>query len=197
MFSQASVCPQRGGGNPEQIPRRRRPLQWAVRILLVCILVAKSERSPSISNPHYLIFQIGGGGRGVGEMQLLNLSWKLIITDHKGKVMFSQVSVCPQSASWLLVHYSALLRRRHHASYWNAFSFGNILLKTAWNFKNLNWGRIPGTPLDPPMLNFSNPITLILYRHPLHIAILNSNMTRKLTHISQYMYKYIVIHLNV
>ena len=35
----------------------------------------------------------------------------------KGKVMFSQVSVCPQSASWIL----ALLRRGRYASSWNAF----------------------------------------------------------------------------
>ena len=43
--------------------------------------------------------------------------------------MFSQVSVCPQSASWILVHCSALLRRGRYAFYWNAF-----LLVV-----NLNW----------------------------------------------------------
>ena len=32
-----------------------------------------------------------------------------IFTDRKGKVMFSQVFVCSQSASWLLVHCSSLL----------------------------------------------------------------------------------------
>ena len=37
------------------------------------------------------------------------------------KVMFSQVSVCPQSASWILVHCSAMLRRGRYTSYWNAF----------------------------------------------------------------------------
>ena len=39
----------------------------------------------------------------------------------QGKVMFSQVTVCPQSASWILVHCSALLQRSWYASYWNAF----------------------------------------------------------------------------
>ena len=34
-----------------------------------------------------------------------------------GKVMFSQVFVCPQSASWLLAHCSALLRCDRYASY--------------------------------------------------------------------------------
>ena len=69
MFSETSVCPQRGGGNPEQIPPQE--TATAVCVLLVCILVAKSERSPSISNPHYLIFQIGGEGeRGCGDATL-------------------------------------------------------------------------------------------------------------------------------
>ena len=36
----------------------------------------------------------------------------LLITDRKGKVMFSQVFVFPQSASWLLVHCSDLQRGR-------------------------------------------------------------------------------------
>ena len=35
--------------------------------------------------------------------------------------MFSHVSVCQQSASWILGHCSALLRRGWYASYWNAF----------------------------------------------------------------------------
>ena len=39
----------------------------------------------------------------------------------QGKVMFSRVSVCPRSASWILVHCSALLHRGRYASYWNAF----------------------------------------------------------------------------
>ena len=47
----------------------------------------------------------------------------IFITDRKGKVMFSQVFVCPQSASWLLIHCLALLRRGQYASYWNAFLF--------------------------------------------------------------------------
>ena len=41
----------------------------------------------------------------------------------QGKVMFSQVSVCPQSASWRLVHYLTLLQRGRYASYWNAVLF--------------------------------------------------------------------------
>ena len=41
----------------------------------------------------------------------------------QGKVMFSQVSVCPQSASWTLAHCSALLRCGRYASYWNAFLY--------------------------------------------------------------------------
>ena len=43
------------------------------------------------------------------------------------KVMFSQVSVCPQSASWLLVHCLALSRRGRYASYWNAFLLHTVL----------------------------------------------------------------------
>ena len=39
----------------------------------------------------------------------------------QGRVMFSQVSVCPQLASWILVHCSALLQHGRYASYWNAF----------------------------------------------------------------------------
>ena len=59
---------------------------------------------------------------------LLCFYFNLIFTDRKGKVMFSQVSVCPQLASWLLVHWSALLRRGRYASYWNAF------LLTGWDY---------------------------------------------------------------
>ena len=45
----------------------------------------------------------------------------VIVTDHKGKIKFSQVFVCPQLASWLLIHCSALLWRGWYASYSNAF----------------------------------------------------------------------------
>ena len=38
----------------------------------------------------------------------------------KGKVMFSQVSVCRQSATWLLGHRPSLLRRGRSASYWRS-----------------------------------------------------------------------------
>ena len=34
--------------------------------------------------------------------------------------MFSQVSICPQSASWILAHCSALLKCGRYASYWNS-----------------------------------------------------------------------------
>ena len=40
----------------------------------------------------------------------------------QGKVMVSQASVCPQSASCIPVHCSALLRDGQYASHWNAFS---------------------------------------------------------------------------
>ena len=53
----------------------------------------------------------------------LQLLVPLFSTDRKGKVMFSQVFVCPQSASWILVHCLAFLRRGRYASYWNAFLF--------------------------------------------------------------------------
>ena len=39
--------------------------------------------------------------------------------------MFSQVFVCPQLVSWLLIHYSALLQYIWYASYWNAFFLVN------------------------------------------------------------------------
>ena len=52
------------------------------------------------------------------------LEWKRSVNyQPKGKVLFSQVSVCPQSASWLLVHCSALLWCGRYASYWNGFLF--------------------------------------------------------------------------
>ena len=44
----------------------------------------------------------------------------------QGKVMFLQVSVCPQSASFLISHCSSLLQRGRCSSYWNA-----LLLLTA------------------------------------------------------------------
>ena len=36
--------------------------------------------------------------------------------------------VCPQSASWLLVHCSALLQWFRYASYWNTFLFRSIII---------------------------------------------------------------------
>ena len=50
-------------------------------------------------------------------LRQLNVNGKVFIIDFftccrlPGKVMFSQVSVCPQLASWILVHCSALLWR--------------------------------------------------------------------------------------
>ena len=58
-----------------------------------------------------------------------------LITHRKGKVIFSQVFVCPQSASWLHDHCSTLLWCGRNASYWNAFLFGICLY--VWDFKIL------------------------------------------------------------
>ena len=60
--------------------------------------------------------------------------WKVLqITDRKGKVMFSQVSVCLQSASWLLAHCSTL-RHGRYASYWNAFCILFSLRRNSMTF---------------------------------------------------------------
>ena len=60
--------------------------------------------------------------------------WKVLqITDRKGKVMFSRVSVCPQSASWLLAHCSTL-RHGRYASYWNAFCILFSLRRNSMTF---------------------------------------------------------------
>ena len=69
------------------------------------------------------------------------LHWPtVVITDPKGKVMFSQVSVCPQSASWLIVHCSALLRRGRCASYWNAFLYYFVCTQYfVFNFERINF----------------------------------------------------------
>ena len=69
------------------------------------------------------------------------LHWPtVVITDPKGKVMFSQVSVCPQSASWLIVHCSALLRRGRYASYWNAFLCYFVCTQYfVYNFERINF----------------------------------------------------------
>ena len=47
----------------------------------------------------------------------------IINTDRKGKVMFSQMFVCSQSASWPLGYCSSLLLHIWYISYWNAFLF--------------------------------------------------------------------------
>ena len=49
-----------------------------------------------------------------------------LFTDRKGNVMFLQVFVCSQSASWLLVHCLFLLLYGQYVSYWNAFFFKHI-----------------------------------------------------------------------
>ena len=51
--------------------------------------------------------------------------------------MFSQVSVCAQSASSILVHCSALLRRGRYTSYWNAFLFLFCLFFYSTKFSTL------------------------------------------------------------
>ena len=52
----------------------------------------------------------------------------VFITDHKGRSCFHRhLSFYLQSASWLLVHCSSLLRRGRYASYWNAFLLKFIL----------------------------------------------------------------------
>ena len=48
----------------------------------------------------------------------------------QGKVMFSQVSVCPQLPSWALARCSAMLRHGRYAPYWNAFLFPLDILVT-------------------------------------------------------------------
>ena len=69
-------------------------------------------------------------GRQVGGMHPTGM---LSCYRPQGKVMFSQVSVCPQSASWLPSHCSSLLRLGRYASYCNAFlSFES--LKFSWHF---------------------------------------------------------------
>ena len=60
----------------------------------------------------------------------------------KGKVIFSQVFVCPQSASWLLDHCSSLLQRGRYASYWNAFLFGKGFTKNIASCHVKNHWRI-------------------------------------------------------
>ena len=58
----------------------------------------------------------------------------------QGKVMFSHVFVCPQSASWLLGHWSSLLWQGRYVCYWNAF-FSSMLWtkRNAKYFQNINW----------------------------------------------------------
>ena len=42
--------------------------------------------------------------------------------------MFSQVFICLQSASWLLIHCLALLQLGQYASYWNAFLYHELMV---------------------------------------------------------------------
>ena len=93
----------------------------------------------------------------------------LIITDRKGKVMFSQMSVCPQSVSWLLIHCSALLRRGRYASYWNALLFKKIL-----KIKTFRQESETETGFDIYYLSFED------YFRSNQIAETCTNQTRKL-----------------
>ena len=61
--------------------------------------------------------------------------------------MFSQVSVCPQSASWILVQCSALLRRGRYASYRNVLLFDNIFVENCMKMKEIG-PRGGGTSLS-------------------------------------------------
>ena len=77
-----------------------------------------------------------------------------LFTDRKDKVMFSQMFVCPQSASWLLAHCSDLLRRGRHESYWNAFLLKLILNFFFRIFKIFIWlapYSLDRDTLDPPL----------------------------------------------
>ena len=58
----------------------------------------------------------------------------LLPTAREGNA-FTGVSFCPQSASWLLVHCSSLLRHGRYASYWNVFLF-NKIITLGWAFRN-------------------------------------------------------------
>ena len=55
--------------------------------------------------------------------------------------------VCPQSALWLLVHCSSLLRRGRYASYWNAFLFKS---------NERSWQVFPRVLQDVPYLDLSS-----------------------------------------
>ena len=76
-----------------------------------------------------------------GKVQLLNITlpdwysrirWIACCYRPQGKVMFSQVSVCPQSASWILAHCLTLLQRGRYASYWNAFLYLIAFVAVFW-----------------------------------------------------------------
>ena len=123
-----------------------------------------------------------------------------IITDRKGKVMFSQVFVSPQSASWLLVHCSALLWRGRYASYRNAFLFffnlysrNSLLLTTPQHHHQWLWppklaanARVLGVKLLeekfgqkshlPPKPDFSAERTLKIERTWKYVAEADYNL---------------------
>ena len=82
-----------------------------------------------------------------------------LITHRKGKVIFSQVFVCPQSASSLIDHCSSLLRHGRYASTWNTFLYGKCFAeKTASCHVKNHWriwrGHMDGCPPWPNFLCF-------------------------------------------
>ena len=92
--------------------------------MVTCVAMLYPQPTPLIRNSGYIPFKIA-----------LDASMWLNVYSYwpQGKVMFSNVSVCPQSASWILVHCSALLWPGRYASYSNAFLLWSIFTGTAWS----------------------------------------------------------------
>ena len=77
--------------------------------------------------------------------------------------MFSQVSVCPQSASWILDHCSALLRHGRYASHWNAFL---LLVKIEWEISTIPLNGVAYEDLPKsPYFDSSTPCVLFASVH--------------------------------
>ena len=67
--------------------------------------------------------------------------------------MFSQVSVCPQSASWILAHCSSLLQCGRYASYWNTFLYYHAIIGASLMLYLLNISTIyQVTPASPTFI---------------------------------------------
>ena len=112
------------------------PLTYAVHLWSVhckCAMTRNSDRSD-----RYLSFRIWWF---LFSKAIWRISWK-IFEKHQSfygftegimltvvanfyrpqmKVMFSEMSVCPQAGTWILVCCFGSLRRGRYASYWNAF----------------------------------------------------------------------------